>query len=184
MSATMARQGGRVQLEQSNMRLALNMPKMAKEGFSHATIEETQLIKKPNAKVWEEMKWGVVFPAHNKVNAVIQRHLAMVRENQMDGCLACQNRPANVPQTRWRRKGTGAPTPRQVPPRPGILPVWPDDREWTQHSEREGVRAEYVYIHTPLPSTRFFNLDPYAKDRTRNKDFIPCLPTDEGPSTG
>ena len=30
MSATMARQGGRVQLEQSNMRLALNMAKMAK----------------------------------------------------------------------------------------------------------------------------------------------------------
>jgi hypothetical protein len=30
MSATMARQGGRVQLEQSDMRLALNMAKMAK----------------------------------------------------------------------------------------------------------------------------------------------------------
>jgi hypothetical protein len=34
MSATMARQGGRVQLEQSDMRLALIMAKMAKEGFS------------------------------------------------------------------------------------------------------------------------------------------------------
>jgi len=33
MSATMARQGGRVQLEQSDMHLALNMAKMAKEGF-------------------------------------------------------------------------------------------------------------------------------------------------------
>jgi len=33
MSATMARQGGRVQLEQSDMRLPLNMAKMAKEGF-------------------------------------------------------------------------------------------------------------------------------------------------------
>jgi len=29
----MARQGDRVQLEQSDMRLALNMAKMAKEGF-------------------------------------------------------------------------------------------------------------------------------------------------------
>jgi hypothetical protein len=29
MSATMARQGGRVQLEQSDMRMALNMAKMA-----------------------------------------------------------------------------------------------------------------------------------------------------------
>jgi len=41
MSATMARQGGLVQLEQSDMRLALNMAKMAKCGFSRAAIEGT-----------------------------------------------------------------------------------------------------------------------------------------------
>ena len=41
MSATMARQGGRVQLEQSVMHLALNMAKMANEDFSRAAIEET-----------------------------------------------------------------------------------------------------------------------------------------------
>jgi len=47
MSATMARQGGRVLLEQSDMRLALNMAKMAKRGFSRAAIEQTKyLIKK------------------------------------------------------------------------------------------------------------------------------------------
>ena len=52
MSATMARQGGRVQLEQSDMRLALNISKMAKEGFSRSAMEETKyLIKKPRAKV-------------------------------------------------------------------------------------------------------------------------------------
>jgi len=52
MSATMASQGGRVQLEQSDMCLALNMAKMAKEGFSRAAIEEMKyLIKKPRAKV-------------------------------------------------------------------------------------------------------------------------------------
>jgi len=38
MSATMARQGGRVQLEKSDMRLALNMAKMARGGFSRAAI--------------------------------------------------------------------------------------------------------------------------------------------------
>jgi hypothetical protein len=55
MSATMARQGGQVQLEQSNMRLALNMAKMAKEGFSRATIEEMKYrIQKPRAEVREE----------------------------------------------------------------------------------------------------------------------------------
>ena len=57
LSATMARQGGRVQLKQSDMHLALNMAKMAKGGFSHATIEETQhLIKTLSDEVHEEMK--------------------------------------------------------------------------------------------------------------------------------
>jgi len=40
------------------------------------------------------------------------------------------------------------------------------------------------YIHTPLPNGRFFNLDAYAKDRKRDKDFIPDLLTDEVTSTG
>jgi len=57
MSATMVRQGGRVQLEQSDMRLALNMAKMAKESFSRAAIEDTKyLIKKPRAEVREEKR--------------------------------------------------------------------------------------------------------------------------------
>jgi hypothetical protein len=48
----MARQGGRVQLEQSDMHLELNMAKMAKEGFSCAAIEEMKYhIKKPQVEV-------------------------------------------------------------------------------------------------------------------------------------
>jgi hypothetical protein len=51
----MARQGGRVQLEQSDMRLVLNMAKMAKEAFSRAAIEGSKyLSKKPPAEVQEE----------------------------------------------------------------------------------------------------------------------------------
>jgi len=97
MSATMAWQGGRVQLEQSDMRLALNMAKMAKGGISRAAIEETQqLIKKPRAKVREEKKRGIEFPGHNKVKAAIERHPAMVRKNQTDGCLPCQNGTAKI----------------------------------------------------------------------------------------
>jgi len=97
MSATMARQGGRVQLEQSDMRLALNMAKMAKGGFSCAAIEETQqLIKTPRAKVQEEKKWGVQFPRHNKLNAAIERHPSMFRQNQTDGCLPCHNGTAKI----------------------------------------------------------------------------------------
>jgi len=46
MSATMAKQGGRVQLEQSDMRLVLNMAKMPKAGFLCAAIEEMQQLNK------------------------------------------------------------------------------------------------------------------------------------------
>jgi hypothetical protein len=52
MSATMARQGGRVQLEHSDMCLALNMAKMANGGLLRAAAEEMRyLIKKPRAEV-------------------------------------------------------------------------------------------------------------------------------------
>jgi len=112
MSATIARQGGRVQLEQSDMRLALNMAKMPKESFSRAAIEETKyLIKKPRAEVREEEKRGVEFPGHKMVKAAIQRHPAIVCHDQTPGCPLCQNGTAKNPQTRWRRKGRGAPPP-------------------------------------------------------------------------
>jgi hypothetical protein len=98
----MPRQGGRVQLEQSDMRLALNMTKMAKGGISCAEKEETQhLIKKPHAEVQKEKKLGVEFPGHNKVKAAIKTHQAMVRENQTDRCLPCHNGTAKNPETRW-----------------------------------------------------------------------------------
>jgi len=179
----MARQTGRVQLEQSNMRLALNAAKMAKGGFLRAAIEEMhQLIKKPRAQVREENKQGVEFPRHKKVKAVIERHLAMIRENQTDGYLPCRNGTVQNPQSRWRRKGTGAPPPQPAPPRPETPPVPPGDSERNQSTEIEGVPPGYVYIRTPLPNTQFFNHDAYTKDRKQNTDFIPDLLTDQGPS--
>jgi len=73
MLAAMAWREGCVQLEQSDMRVALNMAKIAKGGVWRAAIEETQyLIKKPCAKVREEMKQGVEFPGHNTVKAAIE----------------------------------------------------------------------------------------------------------------
>jgi len=92
MFATIARPGGPVQLEYSDMRMALNMAKMAKGGFSRAAIEETQfLFKEPQAKVWEEKKRGVEFPGHDNVMAANERHPAMLREHQTEGCLPCQS---------------------------------------------------------------------------------------------
>ena len=86
----MAEQGGQVELEQSDMPLALNMGKMAQGGFLRAAIGEMQqLIKKPHAKVQEAKKWCIVFPDHNKLKAAKARHLAMVCENPPDGCFRC-----------------------------------------------------------------------------------------------
>ena len=90
MTATMARQGGHVQLEQSDMRLALNMARMAKGWFWRAAIEEIQYpIKKPHTEVREEKKSGVEFPCHKTVKAAIERHPAMLHHSHTPGCLPC-----------------------------------------------------------------------------------------------
>jgi len=82
------------------MRLAMNMAKMAKGGFTRASIEDVQqLNKKPRAEVQDEMKWGVEFSGHNKVKAAIERHLAMIHENQTDGFLPWYNGTRKNPQS-------------------------------------------------------------------------------------
>jgi len=169
------------------------MAKMAKGGFSRAAIEEKQfLIKQPRAKVQEEKNWGVEFPGHKDVKAALERHRAMLRDNLTDGCLPCQNGTEQNPQTRWRRKGTGAPPPqrlRQLTPEPMPQPpetpfVPPGNDEAALLSKIERVPPGDVYIHTSHPSTPFFCHDAYAKNRKRDKDFYPDLLTDEGTSTG
>jgi hypothetical protein len=73
MSATMARHRGHVQLEQSDIRRALNMAKIAQRECSHTTIEHTQfLIKNHCTEVLEEKNRGVEFLAHNKLKAAIE----------------------------------------------------------------------------------------------------------------
>jgi len=186
MSATMARPGGRVQLEQSDMRLALNMTKMAKEGFSRDAIEETKyLIKQPRAEVREGKKRGVEFPGPKKVKAAIQRHPAMLRQNQTSGCLPCQNGTAKNPQTRWTRKGTGAPPPARrrewipepTPPPPGMPPAPTGNTSGAQTAEIINLPARYTYSHTGLPWAEYFEDD---EDTEHDTDFDPDMLTDEG----
>jgi len=186
MSSTMARQGGRVQLEQSNMRLALNMAKMAKEGFSHAAIEETKyLIRKPRAEVREEKKRGVEFPGHQKVKAAIQRHPAKLRHNQTSGCLPCQNGTTKNPETRLRCKGPGAPPPARrrvrtaepTPPLPGSPPAPTGNISGAQPAEIVNLPAGYSYSHTALPCAEFFKDD---EDTEHKSDFDPDMLTDDG----
>jgi len=176
MSATMARQGGRVQLEQSDMCLALNMAKMAKGGFSRAAIEETQqLIKKPRAEVREEKKRGVEFPGHHKVKAAMERHPGMVYKNHTAGCLPCQNGNAKNPVTRWKCKETAAPSPQPAALPPGTQPAPPCDAEGNKRDEIEGMPSRCVYMHSPLPNTQFFNHNAFAKESKHDKVFIPDL---------
>ena len=158
-----------------------------------AAIEETQfLIKTPHAEVREEKQWGVEFPGHTNVNTAMERHPAMLQENQTDCCLRCQNGTAQNPLTRWRCKGMGAPpperfrqpTPELRPHPPGMPPVPPGDNEAAHVSEIDGVPPGYVNIHNHLPSSQFFNHDAYAKDHKRNQVFNPDLLTEKGTSTG
>jgi hypothetical protein len=186
MSATMGRKGGRVQLEQSDMSLALNMAKMAKQGFLRAAIEETKyLIKNPRAKVREEKKRGVEFTGHKKVKAAIQRHPAMLLHSQTSGCLPCQNGTAKNPQTRWRRKATGAPppaqrrvrTPEPTRPPPGTPPATTSNTSGAQTSKIVNLPAANTYSHTAFPSAEFFHDN---KDTEHDTDFDPEMLTDDG----
>jgi len=188
-----ARQGGRVQLEQSDMRLALNMVKMVNEGFLHAAIEETkQLITKPCAEVHEEKKRGVEFPWYSKVKAGIERHPAMVYEDETDGYHPCQNGTAKNPRTHWRRKRTGSPpqvrrkhpTPEVMPPSPGRPPAPSGEKNRAHSCTIPHLRARYEYKHAPLSGAQIFNPDTYAEDSEYDEDFIPDLWNDEGTSTG
>ena len=197
----MSRQGGRVQLEQSDMRLALNMGKMGKGGFLHAAVEERQyLIKKPRAEFREETKRGVEFAGHNKVKAAITRHPAMLRQNQAPECVPCQNGTANNAQMWWRRKGTGAPppnrcrqqnpkptpepTPVPTPPVPGTPLASTGNILDDQPLKIINLAAGYTYSHTSLPCAQSFTHDASAQESEHDTDFDPDMLPDEGTSTG
>jgi len=101
----MAREGGRVQLEQSDMCLALKIAKMAKGGCSRASIQERQYqITKRQTEAREVKKWRLESPCHNTVKAVIETHPAMLRQTHPKGCLRCHNRTATDLQTYRRHK--------------------------------------------------------------------------------
>jgi hypothetical protein len=182
----MARQGGRVQLELSDMRLVLNIAKMAKEGFSHAAIEERKyLMMNPHAEVREKTKRGVEFPGHKKVKAAIQREPAMLCQNQTSGCLPFQYDTAKYLRIFWRRNGTGAPppirrrepTPEPSPPLPGTPPATTGNTCKVQPSEIVNLPAGYSYFHRALPSGEFFGDD---EDAEHDTNFDPDMLTDKG----
>jgi hypothetical protein len=125
----MCKQAGRVQLEQSDLRLAMNTIDKSNFGLTPANINETlEIIRKPRAELREEKRRGVQFEGHKNVKSVLQVHPAMNKAKQLTGCLPCQNGIANNPATRWKRgidkqrRRTGdkrpapAPAPAPAPP--------------------------------------------------------------------
>jgi hypothetical protein len=181
----MARQGDRVQLEQSDMLLELNMAKMTKEGFSNAAINETKyLIKTPGAKVREETKWGVESPGHKTLKIVIQRHPAMLRQNHTSGCLPCQNGTTKNPQSCWRLRGTGAPppdqcrepTPEPTPLLPGMPPAPTGNTSRAQCSQIVNLQVGYSDSHRAVPCGEFYDDD---KNTRYDTNFDPDMLTDE-----
>jgi hypothetical protein len=86
------------------MHLVFNMAKIAKSLFSCTRRKETQyLVKNPLAEVIEEKTMGVEFPAHTMLKDAMARHLAIIRQNNMDGGSPRPNGTAMNPQTCWRR---------------------------------------------------------------------------------
>jgi hypothetical protein len=52
---------------------ALNMVKIAKSGYSHAAIQNTQYqIKHPHDEDPNEQKWGFEMLGHNRVKAAME----------------------------------------------------------------------------------------------------------------
>jgi len=120
------------------------------------------------------------------------KQLAMLCQYHLDKCFPCPNGTVKNPQTRWRRKGTGAAPPdrrRQrtpVPalPEPGMTPVRPGNNAGPQHSKNVILPAGYLHSHTFLPWAECFSLDVYAQHSQHNTDFDPDMLMDEGTSTG
>jgi len=188
----MARQGVWVQLEQSDMHLASNMAITANEGYSHTALEQYQLvIMKCHTKVWEERIQGAQLAVDRMVTGVIERHPAMVCENQTDGCLPCHIATPRNPQTWWRCKVTSASQPdwcriliqEPTAPASGMPPAPPCENQWAPVSSIGDVPPEDAYIATPHWNSQFFNHDADGKDSKREKDFIPDLLTDKGTCT-
>ena len=193
MSATVARQGGQIQLEQSDMQLVLKMVKTAKGGYSQAAMEKMLFhIPKHHAVVQPEARWGVELPEHRKVKTVIEIQPSMFHETQTPGYLPCKNCRAKHLQSRWRCHGTfeppldphRQPIPEPKPHPPRIPPAVPSNDKGAVSSQIEGVPPGYMYIHTPPSKTHFLYLDAYSKNRKLNNDVIPDLMTDDVASTG
>jgi hypothetical protein len=193
----MARQRVNVQLEQSDMSLALTMAKIANRGFSCTAIGEMQnLITKTRTNVRNKKKQGVQFPGHKQVKAAIERHLAMLCHNHTPGCLLWQNGTRYNPQTHCRCKKPGAPPPNRrrqqtqepTPEPTSSLPKTPSattsDTSGARHLDLINSLAGYAYLLICHSCAKSVTLEISGQDSEHDTDYDPDMLPDEGSSTG
>jgi len=154
--------------------------------------------RKSHLDVQEEKMRGVEFPWHEMVKGAIERHPAMLRQNQTDAGLPCHNGNAKNPQTHRGRKAKGEsppdrcrqPTPEPTPHQPRMLtvprtpPAPPGDNAGALVSQLVYFPAGDMYPHSSLPCTELVTLDAYAQDSHHHTDFDPDMLSDEGTSSG
>jgi len=193
MSATMSTQAGWVQLEQSDMCLALNMAKMAKAGFSRSAIEELQnLIRNPRAEVQGKRKRGFQLAGHKHLKAAIERHLAILCQNHPTPWLPCQNGTTKFPHTCWRHKETcapppdwsGHPTSEPTTPLPGLPPAPTRNNFGAQSFQIVNLPAGYAYSYTFSRWVECVTLNESSQQSLHDTDVDSDMLIDEDTSTG
>jgi len=184
----MVRQGGRIQLEQSDMRLAWNMAKMPKAGFLCTSIQYMQqLMKEPRAEVQEEKKQGVQSPGHTMVNTGIDRHPAMVYKKSYSQQPSMPKWHSKVSADmleaqRNRRTSTrlGVTAAQNATSARDTTSTWNTTQAtrwqwwtWKSWNRRYAIQV-CVYTFTASQHS-IFNHNAYAKDSKYEKDFNPDL---------
>ena len=188
MSATVASQGGRVQLEQSDLHLAGKMAKMDIAGVLQTAIEVTQYLNiKLLPQVQQHQTHRAVFSGHETVKTAIERHPTMLCQNHTNRCLPCYNGTAVNALTHWSSNGMcvppqdqdSQPAPESTPSLPTMPPTPLHQASQTNH-----LQPGYLNLHTSLPSAPFFNLVSCAWDSQHDISYNPDMLTDKGTSTG
>ena len=103
-TADLARQAGRVTIEQTDMRLVRNHQRKNIEGLTPENLNEiVKIIRKPRAETRAEKALGLRFEGERSVKYSQDPHPANVVANEPPGCLICQDGIARNPETCWTR---------------------------------------------------------------------------------
>jgi len=135
-----------------------------------------------------EKKRRVGFPGHTTVKAALERHPAMLRQNQTARCVRCPNGTAKNLQTQCRCNGIDAPPPdkrrQATPPLPEMPLTRTGNRSEAQCAQIVNLLARYAYSHPALPCAEVSTGYSSAQASQHDTDFDPDILTDEGTSTG